>query len=297
MPALLIVILSSLIIGFTWLSRHRNLRLLETIEVVTLPEVCASQLGNRRDIVVYLPPGYHEAAPERYSVLYVNDGQDREVLCLRETLARLVAAGRIQPLLVVAIPTNAARLHEYGTAVALNSLGLGALAAAYTHFVVEELMPRIDAQFRTQPGAGFLGMSLGGLSAFDIAWNYPDRFAAVGVMSGSLWWRAGEDEARIDPGRRIPHSLVRRATQPPPYRLWFQAGDRDETCDRDGNGVIDAIQDTLELMEELAAVGCAPDDLAYVQVSGGRHDCETWARVLPDFLMWAFSPRPARQRT
>ena len=41
----------------------------------------------------------------------------------------------------------------------------------------------------------------------------------------------------------------------PPLRLWFQAGTRDEAEDRDGNGVIDAIQDTTELIDELAAKG------------------------------------------
>lgn len=285
---LLTTALGGLILGFAVWGRWRRRRLLATIEVVTLPDVVATELGNRRDILVYLPPGYLEHANACYEVLYLNDGQEHEALGLHETLARLTAARRIRPILVVAIPTNDNRLHEYGTAVAPNRQGLGSLAAPYTRYVINELMPRIESEFRVCPGATISGVSLGGLSAFDIAWNHPERFAAVGVMSGSFWWRAAEDETQIDAGKRIAHALVRRATQSPPFRLWFQVGTRDEVSDRDDDGVIDAIQDTLELMAELRAIGGADADLAYVEVRGGRHDYPTWARVLPEFLIWAF---------
>ena len=290
MALLLAVVLGALLAVFALWGRRRHRRFLATVEVVTLQGVAAFRLGNERDVAVYLPPGYHDRPNERYEVLYLNDGQECAAIGLRETLARLTAAGRMRPIIVVAIPTNDNRLHEYGTAVARNMLGLGALAADYCHFVVEELMPQIDRTFRTRPGAGLQGVSLGGLSAFDIAWNHPERFAVVGVMSGSFWWRAADHERRIDPGRRIAHALARRAAGPPPFRLWFQAGTRDEVCDRDDDGIIDAIQDTTELIAELRALGVGDDQVVYRQTAGGRHDYETWQRVLPDFLQWAYSP-------
>jgi enterochelin esterase-like enzyme len=290
MALLLAGLLAALLAGFTAWGRRRHQRLLARIEVVTLHGVAAFRLGNERDVWVYLPPGYRERPDERYEVLYLNDGQEREAIGLRETLARLTAAGRMRPIIVVAIPTNDNRLHEYGTAVARNDMGLGGLAPAYTHFVVEELLPLIARTFRARPGAGLSGVSLGGLSAFDIAWNHPEHFAVVGVMSGSFWWRAAEDEQRSDPGRRIAHAMARRAAGAPPLRFWFQAGTRDEVGDRDENGVIDAIQDTVELIDELRGIGCRDEQIAYRQTVGGRHDYETWRRVLPDFLQWAYSP-------
>src|SRR5260370_26902423 len=33
-------------------------------------------LGNRRDVLVYLPPGYRPFSPRRYPVLYLHDGQN-----------------------------------------------------------------------------------------------------------------------------------------------------------------------------------------------------------------------------
>lgn len=295
MTIIFIAVLSILLTGFMLWSSRRHQRLLSTIEVVTLPAITATQLGNRRSIRVYLPPGYREREGERFEVLYINDGQEYSALGLHDTLARLSAAGRIRPIIAVAIPTNENRLHEYGTAVAANDLGLGTLAQDYAHFLVNELMPRIDEAFRTRPGAGLLGVSLGGLSAFDIAWNHPELFSVVGVLSGSFWWRAGNEEEKIDAGQRIAHSMARRTAHPPPVRFFFQAGTRDEVSDRDGNGVIDAIQDTQELIAELQATGCSREQILYVEILGGRHDFETWARVLPIFLEWAFSSAPVRQ--
>ena len=285
----LTAVLGGLLLLFAWAAGWRRRRLLAAVETVTLP-LASAALGNTRDVVIYLPPGYRQS-DRRYPVLYLNDGQEREALGLRQALAGLTIAGRIQSLIAVAIPTNDDRLREYGTSVAASSRGLGARAAAYRHFVTQELMPRIDAGFRTRPEAAFLGMSLGGLSAFDIAWHCPERFRGVGAMSGSFWWRAAEDETAIDPGRRIAHSLVRRGPPRPELRYWFQAGTRDEVCDRDGNGVIDAIQDTLELIDELRRATTPPVDIRYIEIDGGRHDYLTWAKVLPEFLMWEFGPK------
>jgi len=289
---LLAAILSVLLAAFAWRAARRRRRLLASVAEVALP-VTSAALGNEREIVVYLPPGY-DGHGRPYPVLFINDGQEREALRLRETLAQLYVAGRIRPLIAVAIPTNAARLHEYGTAIA-GSRGLGTRAAAYRDFVVHELMPFIDARFRTEAEAAFLGASLGGLSAFDIARGCPERFRTVGVMSGSFWWRAAADETASLAGRRIAHALVRH-TAPINQRYWFQAGTRDEVCDRDGNGVIDAIQDTTELIDELLAAGTAPNHIRYVEVTGGRHDYDTWARVLPDFLLWAYGRKESLER-
>lgn len=295
MTLIFLIALGGLLIGFALWARRKHQRLLNAIKVVVLKDISSSALGNRRDVTVFLPPGYDVLTSERFNVLYVNDGQEYDSLGMRETLARMTLAGRIRPIIVVAIPTNDNRLHEYGTAIAMNMLGLGTLAPAYCRFVVEELIPLIDSTFRTRPGAGITGVSLGGLSAFDIAWNHQGIFTTVGVLSGSFWWRASSDEEHIDAGRRIAHSMVRNATCPPPLRMWFQAGTRDEVGDRDGDGVIDAIQDTKELVAELLATGVNPQDLEYVEIKGGRHDFETWARVMPAFLEWAFSPAVARR--
>lgn len=279
--------------GVWWASKRRRAALLATIKVVTLPNFSSTHLQNGRHITIFLPPDYCLAANRRYPVLYLNDGQDKKALRLHGTVAKLTALRHIPPIIVVAIPTNDDRLQEYGTAVCPNAQNLGTKAGEYGRFLTEELMPAINQQFRsdTRPTqTAIFGASLGGLSAFDMAWNYPDKFGVVGVMSGSFWWRAAADETALPPNERIAHEMVRQTAVKPSLRLWFEAATLDETSDRDHNGVIDAIQDTLELIEELERIGFKQDeDVLYRQVAGGRHNYVTWAQLLPDFLRWAFA--------
>jgi enterochelin esterase-like enzyme len=248
-------------------------------------------LGNRRALSIYLPYDY-AMADRRYPVLYVNDGQDMPLMKLAQTLETLYAEGQIDPIIVVAIPANADRLQEYGTLAAPNADGYGARAPHYAQFVTDEVIPAINTRYRVLTGSEnttIMGMSLGGLSAFDLAWHYPEVFGQVGVFSGSFWWRSahGALEARL--ASRLAHSTVRNSDPRPGLRFWFEAGTRDETSDRDGNGVIDAIQDTTELMDELARKGYVNGgDMVYVEVEGGEHNPRTWGEVLPEFLMWAF---------
>lgn len=290
------VLIMLLWVVYLW-QRYRRASLIGRVAVVTLPGFASRHLGNAREIQVFLPPGYERGGPgerEAYPVLYLNDGQDVVALGLRETVARLCQQGRIRPLLVVAIPTNEARLQDYGTAVTVNAQGLGSRAGLYAQFVLTELMPQINRQFRTCTEAAetaVWGASLGGLSAFDMAWNHPEVFGVVGVFSGSFWWRAGAEEGDIPPGRLIAHEMVRNGRYHSAQRFWFEAATQDETDDRDQNGVIDAIQDTQELIDELVALGHRRDrDVVYWEVAGGRHNYDTWSAVLPEFLRWAFPP-------
>lgn len=84
------------------------------------------------------------------------------------------------------------------------------------------------------------------------------------------------------------HRRVRDTEVPGRLKLWFEAGTRDETDDRDGDGIIDAIQDTTELLDELELKGYRRGiDMVYVQMESGQHTPATWAVAMPYFLRWA----------
>ena len=75
----------------------------------------------------------------------------------------------------------------------------------------------------------------------------------------------------------------------PDLKFWFQAGTNDEKSDRNGNGVIDSIDDTLDLIVELTKKGYRPfHDIDYVETQEGEHNHNTWKKVMPEFLKWAF---------
>jgi enterochelin esterase-like enzyme len=265
------------------------------VGIKTLERFRSKQLHNQRPVTIFLPPDYDRRPDRHYKVLYVNDGQDMPAVKMADTLARLITHLEIEPIIVVAIHATRDRLHEYGTAGIPNARGLGKRARKYSFFVLDEVLPYVNRRYRTLTGpvnTAIMGWSLGGLMAFDLAWNHPDVFGAVGVFSGSFWWRTAEQDMHARQESRIMHRRVRDTDSPGQLRLWFEAGTCDEKEDRDNNGVIDAIQDTTELMDELELKGFRRGlDMIYTQVEGGEHNQRTWGFVLPYFLRWTF-PTP-----
>ncbi|MDB6114353.1 MAG: Enterochelin esterase [Lacunisphaera sp.] len=248
-----------------------------------------------RRVSIYLPPHYDAKRALSYPLLLALDGQTMPQWRLAETLDELVNAGQIEPVVVAAVPASAERLDEYGTAGELDFAGRGRKAKAFQELLAGVVLPalRERCHLTDDPArTGIFGASLGGLCAFDAAWRRPQLFGVAGIFSGSLWWRADNSGIVAQQASRIAHRHVRATARKPALRLWFEAGTRDETEDRDGNGVIDAIQDTTELMAELAAKGFrAGTEMAYHQVEDGEHHETTWARALPHFLRWALPPR------
>lgn len=208
---------------------------------------------------------------------------------LREQLDEHFRAGTLVPTIVVGIHAGD-RLREYGTAGQLDYKGRGDLALNHEHFVLEELIPFLEGRFNVRKTAAhraIAGFSLGGLNAFDLAWRNPNEFGIAGVFSGALWWRHKAFRKKAPDADRIVHDYVRKAKKVPNVRCWFMAGTADETEDRNNNGIIDAIDDTLQLMALLSEKGqIEGKDFTYVEVEGGTHDPETWGKVVMDFLQW-----------
>ncbi len=251
-----------------------------------------------RRVTVYLPPGYDATRAQPYPLLLALDGQTMPQWRLAETLDELVGAGTIKPVVVAAVPASAERMDEYGMAGQLDFAGRGRQAKAFQDLLAGEVLPWVRERHQVATDAahtGIFGASLGGLCAFDTAWRRPQVFGLAGIFSGSLWWRADDSSVAAQQASRLAHRTVRDTDIRPALRLWFQAGTRDEAADRDGNGVIDAIQDTTELVDELAAKGFRRGyEVVYHELEGGEHHESSWARALPEFLRWAWPARLSR---
>jgi enterochelin esterase family protein len=246
----------------------------------------------KRQVIVdcYLPKNV--SAPNELSLLLINDGQDLEEMHLASILNQMLEANEITPIVCIGIHAGKDRRNEYGTANVLDYQGLGAKAKAYNQFVLEELLPFIHMeyaieQFKQNALAGF---SLGGLTAIDMTWNYPDIFSIAGVFSGSLWWRTKSlDDGYKDDTDRIMHQQIRNEKYHPGLRFYFTTGSLDETVDRNNNGIIDSIDDTLDLIKELKKKGYDSDyEVKYLNYEDGRHDVQTWGRAMPVFLLWGW---------
>ncbi|MEO6137008.1 MAG: alpha/beta hydrolase-fold protein [Ginsengibacter sp.] len=247
-----------------------------------------------RDVIIdfYFPPGQSINSGE-VTLLLINDGQDLVTMNFYQILNKLYEDEKIAPLLCVGIHCGADRRNEYGTANILDYQGRGAKAALYTLFISEELLPFIRSEYSIASfkEKSFCGFSLGGLSALDIVWNHAQEFKHVGVFSGSLWWRtvAQDDPDFKEEDHRIIHNEIKNGSYAPWLKFFFATGTLDETADRNNNGIIDSIDDTLCLIEELKKKGYDPQtDIRYLELNDGKHDVTTWARAFPEFLLWGW---------
>lgn len=242
-------------------------------------------------IDIFLPPEFTLHTSQPYRLLILNDGQDAWRMRLAETWTHLHQAHAMAPTLCVAISAGADRIQEYGVAAIPDFKGRGAKASAYTHFILNELLPYLEAHYpvgREAQYRSIAGCSLGGLSAFDIALHHPNVFGSVGCFSGSFWWRSRDLGDGYTDADRIAHRVVSAGNHASPLRFWFQCGTADETADRNKNGIIDSIDDTVDLMTALRHAGFSEKQMTYVEVEGGTHDPETWGKIMPEFLHWAF---------
>jgi len=244
-----------------------------------------------RDVIldIYLPAPVSD--PAAISLLLINDGQDLPKMPFATILEGLYQKKIIAPLLCVGIHCGPERKMEYGIASQPDYLGRGARAADYSSFIFEELLPFIHRryhiiQFKEKAFAGF---SLGGLMALDLVWNNPAEFSKVGVFSGSLWWRQkAYDDGYTDEADRIMHNQVKEGVAAPWLQFYIQTGLLDEKLDRNKNGVIDSIDDALDLISELKNKGYSDESIRYVELEDGGHDVPTWGRAFPAFLEWGW---------
>ena len=245
-------------------------------------------LRNRRDVLVYLPPGYRRFSTRRYPVLYLHDGQnvfDASTAFagvewgVDETAQQLIRKKLIEPLIVVAIAnTGEDRIHEYAPTPARidppkrkRSKGL---LRNYGRFLIEELKPFIDRKYQTKREAEFTGLggsSLGGLATLALGLWFPNYFNRLAVLSPSIWW---DDCAIYDIVDEIDE------TAKPPLKIWLDTGTAEPGWEQ-----------ARELRDCLIDEGWQPDvDLQYLEVEGAGHNEAAWAMRVEPALRFLFPP-------
>ncbi len=251
------------------------LSLLLTIQICMsqgklLPEqsIPSRFLGSNRTVRIYLPPSYERETRRRYPVLYLHDGQNvfssaGADCCfgwgsweLDRIVDGLTASNRMAEIILVAVNNSRARYAEYrGPAHPYTKKELAALkrkppAAGddtafenYAAFLIKELKPRIDREYRTLKDAahtGVLGSSLGGIGSVALAWEHPRAFGLAASLSGSF---------QIEKKHFLEDVLGAHRGRRKSVRLYLDSGTIDFTGDDDGR------KNTSAVVAELRRIG------------------------------------------
>ncbi|HXG47647.1 MAG TPA: alpha/beta hydrolase-fold protein [Methylomirabilota bacterium] len=178
-------------------ARDRDFYALKDVPHGQLREVYyfSKSSGKNRRIFVYTPPDYDKSTRKRYPVLYLqHGGGEDETGWGRQGHAgfimdNLIAEGKARPFIIVMEnggvsgprPTNA-------PPAGAGPGGRGPFNfSAFEKVVTEDLIPYIDANFRTiakQPYRAMAGLSMGGMQTRAIAPAHLDKFSHIGVFSG-----------------------------------------------------------------------------------------------------------------
>lgn len=237
-------------------------------------------LRNQRDLIVYTPPGYFDQLGRRFPVLYLHDGQNLfdgatsfipgQDWHVGQTADLCIQSGVVEPLIIVGMYNTKARIREY-TPTHVPKLG-GGRADRYAKFLLEEVKPFVDREYRTlsdsqQTGIG--GSSLGGLVSLYLGLKHARVFGKIAALSPSVWWNQ----------MVIQRFVLSTGIEPRP-RIWLDIGTRE------GPRIV---HDVEKFRDALLEKGWQLErDLHYERVEGAEHNEAAWARRVAPFLQFLY---------
>ena len=240
-------------------------------------------LTEKRNLVVYVPPGYHDEPERHFPVLYMQDGQNLfdgatsfvpgRTWEMREHADDAIEAGEVEPLVIVGIwNTGERRIAEY-TPEPDRKMG-GGEAEDYGLMLTREIMPWIAAHYRVRTereNTGLGGSSLGGLVTLYLGLRWPALFGKLAVHSPSVWWN---NKGILSYLNEHAPAIWERP------RMWLDVGDREGRR---------AAADVETLNRRLKANGWrAGETLHFEKIHGGTHDEAAWARRVRPALRFLF---------
>ena len=265
------------------------------MHILKMPIPVSIQIDSRhlkRKVRVDIYAHHSNTGDKSAELLLINDGQDLASMGFENMFSNV--AGINKNWVCAGIHAGEERKQEYGVIGLPDYMGRGSRADVYASFILEELMSVLQKEtgYAVFDRKYCCGFSLGGLMAFDMTMEYPEWFDACGVFSGSFWWRSkGLEDGYVEERDRIMHAKLRTKKMTARQRFFFQTGQMDEKADRNKNGIIDSIDDTLGIIIELKKLGYEDKKhIQYLELPDGSHDVKTWARVMHVFLDWLANP-------
>ena len=153
-----------------------------------------SKFGEWRHALVYTPAEYELAknAKKRYPVLYLQHGMGEGETSwmlqgkMQHIMDNAIGKGEAVPMIVVMESGDIKQPFGGGN----NQAGRSEYGASFYPVLLNDLIPYIDANFRTKTdrdSRAMAGLSWGGHQTFDVALTNLDKFAWIGTFSGAIF--------------------------------------------------------------------------------------------------------------
>ena len=240
-------------------------------QVTIYKDFSSPELGNKRDIRVWLPADYDQTPERKYPVIYMHDGQNlfdaNTCACqaewsIDENMNTLIRKHQIQEAIVIGVDTNGDRFSEY------DFMQRGEL---YGQFLTHTLKPWVDAKFRTLSDRGhtyLMGSSMGALISLSLVWHFPEYFSKAAGLSLPAWIHSN-----------VIYQIITAQTKPTlPFEFYIDHGD--------AGADVGYEQPVRDFLEHLSRLGVQPSQINYQIFPYADHWEADWARRVEIPLKW-----------
>ena len=236
------------------------------------------QLGRKRRIWLYLPPDY-ASSQKNYPVIYMHDGQnlfDNKTSFagewgVDETMNKLHKEGDYGAIIVGIDNGGDKRLDEYSPWK--NTSYGGGEGDGYLEFIVKNLKPHIDSNYRTLKApayTGLFGSSMGALISTYGAAKYPSVFGKAGAFSPAYWFSITNLVSYLQTNSSNIHDL----------KIYHLAGEKESATMASMMEMVNGKMLEMGLQKSNAKVKIDAD---------GTHSEGYWKREFEGAYRWLFS--------
>ena len=181
----------------------------QNIGKVEVHPIFSNALGVTKNFYIYLPAGYHSSKDHYPSVYFLRTSESewfdpnapgRNGKTLRDVLDSLISNGLIGKMIIVGPSTGGVEAWPGLVNMLRPDLcpdeGIG--TGKFEDYFIQDLIPYIDAHFRTIPDRehrGIDGFSFGGYCSLLYSFRHPELFCSVGSYDGTMMWYNLDDPA------------------------------------------------------------------------------------------------------
>ncbi|WNC72303.1 alpha/beta hydrolase-fold protein [Thalassotalea psychrophila] len=261
------------------------------VGTVVVEDIELPTFKGQRKVRIYLPPHYKDSN-ERFPVIYMTDGQnvfdDKTANAgewqMDELMEKFAENGSALTSIVVAVDhAGDNRRMEYlpfndddKVAHGIDGKHLAeAKGAEFADWLVNELKPSIDKQYRSKPEREYtslMGSSMGGLISCYTALRHQEVISKAACLSSAFLKRLVGSHF-IDYIKQTPKKY--------PMKFHIDIGDNEFGLFGDN-----ILKETQEVYEELLLAGFNKPELRYQIIQGGTHDEPSWRSRTEDILLW-----------